>query len=86
MALSQCIGVSGYGCYSSCKVSIVILDSFAFINSALSSASADNSAKKLSIWHRMNIATLRCMGYLSCGFHPRDEFPDPWILSYLADK
>ena len=86
VALSQFIGVGGSGCPSSCKVSLMITDYFAFRNSAPSSASADDAATKLSIWHRVNIAPLRCMGCLSCGFHPRKKCPAARIFEFVADK
>ena len=44
------------------------------------------SAKNLIIWHSLNIAPLRCMGCLSCGFYPRKKFPAARMLAYLADK
>ena len=66
--LLQWICVGGCGCPSSCKVSPMILTSFAFRNSSPSSASAANSPTSLSIWNSVNIAPLRCMGCLSCGF------------------
>ena len=86
VALFQCIGVGGYGCPSSRKVSLMILDYFAFRDSAPSSASAVNSATNLSIWHKSNIAPLRCMGCLSCGFHPRKKFTAALLLASIADN
>ena len=49
VALLQWIGVGGCGCPSSYKLSLTMLDSFAFMNSAPSSSSAANAAKKVSI-------------------------------------
>ena len=86
VALSQCLWVGGWGCPSSRKISLMILDSFAFRNSAPSSASADNAANVFIIWHKVNITPLRCMGCLSCGFHPRKKFPAALLLASLADK
>ena len=86
MSLLQCIGVGGYGYLSSLKVSLMILVSFSFRNIAPNYASADDAATNLSIWHRVNIAPLRCMGCLSCGFHPRKKCSTAWILESLYDK
>ena len=86
VALSQFIGVGGSGCPSSCKVSPMILTSFAFRNSSPSSASAANSPTSLSIWNSVNIAPLRWMGCLSCGFYPRKKYPAARLLASHADK
>ena len=86
VVLSQFIGVDGCGCPISRKMSLVIVDYFKFRNSAPSSASAADAEKFLSIWHRVNIAPLRCMGCLSCGFHPRKKVPAARILESLAYK
>ena len=86
VTLELFIGVVSCGCSSSYQVSLMVFSSFPFINSALSSASTDNAAKNLSIWHRVNIAPLRCMGCLSYGFHPRNKCPAAMLLAYLADK
>ena len=86
VALLQCIGVGGCGCPISCKVIIIILDSFAFRNSAPISASASDAAINLSIWHKVNIAPLICMGCLSCGFHRRNKCPAALLIASLADK
>ena len=86
MSLLQCIGVGGYGYLSSLKVSLMILVSISFRNIAPNYASADDAATNLSIWHRVNIAPLRCMGCLSCGFHPRKKFTDTRLLASIADN
>ena len=86
MALSQFIGVCGCGCPSSSKVIIMILGSFSFRDSAPSYESAADAAKILSIWHRENIAPLRCLGCLPCGFHLRNKCPSDRLLEYLVDK
>ena len=49
VALSQCIEVGGCRCPSSRKVSLIILDYFAFSNSAPISAYSDNAATNLSM-------------------------------------
>ena len=86
VALSQFIGVVGCGCPGSCKVSLMILDCFAFRNSAPIYASGADAATNLSIWHRVNIDPLRFMGCLSCGFHLRNKFPASRLLESLYDK
>ena len=86
MALLQCIVVGGWGYHISCKVSLVILASFVFRNSALVSAYDANAAINSSTWHRVNSTPLRCMGFLSCGFRPRKKFPAAQRLAYLTDK
>ena len=86
VTLELFIVVVSCGCYSSYQVSLMVFSSFPFINSALSSASTDNAATNLSIWHRVNIAPLRFMGCLSCGFHPRKKCSTAWILESLSDK
>ena len=86
VAFSQCIGVDDCGCPCSCKASIVILAPFVFSNNATSSASTADAAANLSIWHTVNIYTLKCMGRLSCGFHPMKKCPSDLILAYLAGK
>ena len=62
VALLQWIGVGGYGCPSSRNVSLMILASFAFKNSAPSYASAANAATNLSIWNSENITPFKWMG------------------------
>ena len=64
----------------------MILSYFAFRKSAPSSASADDAATNFSMCHRLSIASLRCMGCLSFGFHPRKKFPAARLLASLADK
>ena len=64
----------------------MILDYFPLRNSAPSSASAANAATNLSIWHGVNIYSLRCMGCLSCGFHLRKKLLADQILASLSDK
>ena len=86
MALSQCIGVGGCGCPIYCKVSLMILSSFEFRNIAHISASTSDDTTNLSIWHRVNISPLRCMGCLSCGFRPRMKFPSDMLLESRDDK
>ena len=71
---------------SSRKVSITILSTFAFRNSAPISTSTADSAKFLSIWHRVNIDPLMCMGCLSFGFHPRKKCLAARIFASLADN
>ena len=77
---------SALGFSSSCKVILIILDYFLFRNSAPSSTSAADAATNFIIWHRVNIAPLRCMGCLSCGFHTRKKCPATRILEYLSDN
>ena len=64
----------------------MILAYFEFGNSDPSYASADYAATNLSMWHKANIAPLRCMRCLYCGFHPRKKFPADLILASLADN
>ena len=78
--------MSGSGSPSSHKVSLVILAYLVFRNSAPSSASAVGAATNLSIWHKENIAPVRYMGSLSCGFHKRKKCPSALLLAYLSDK
>ena len=86
MAVSQCIGVGVCGCPSYSKASIMILDYFLFRNSDPISASSADAVTNLSIWHRVNISPLMCMGCLSCGFHLRKNFPAYQFLASIADK
>ena len=78
--------MSGCSCPSSCIVNLMLLTSFSFRNRAPCSSSASNAATNLSIWQSVNIAPLRWVGCLSCGFHPRNKFPAAPILASLADK
>ena len=78
--------MGGCGCPSCRKVSLVILAYFAFSSSALGSDYAADAATNLSMWQSVNIAPLRCMGCLSCGFRPRKKFPAARMLASLADK
>ena len=84
--LPQCIGVGGFGCPSSCNISLMILAYFALKNSAPSSTSADDAAINLSIWHNVNISPFRWTGCLSCALHPRKKFPDAQLHADIADK
>ena len=84
VALLQCIGVGGGGCPSSCKLSVIVLDYFAFRDSARVLHLLPMLRR--SIWNRVNIVPFMCMGCLSCGFHPRNKCPAAWILASLADK
>ena len=59
---------------------------FAFSNRDPSSASSVDAATNFSIWHKVHIAPLRCLGCLSCGFRPRNKCPADLLLAYLADK
>ena len=86
MVLLQWIGVGVCGCPSSCKLSLLILFYFAFRKGTPSSASDANAATNLSIWHGVNIYSLRCMGCLSCGFHLRKKLLADQILASLSDK
>ena len=86
MALLQWIGVCGCGFPSSCKVSLVILASFAFRNSDPSSASADYAATNLIIRQSVNISPLRCMGCLPCVLRPRKKCLAAHLLGYLSGK
>ena len=60
--LLQWIGVGDCGYPISYNVSIMILASFAFKNSAPSYASAANAATNLSIWNSENITPFKWMG------------------------
>ena len=64
----------------------MILCYFSFRNSAPSSASASDAATNLSIWQSVNIAPLRYMGCLFCGFQPRKKCAAAMILESLYDK
>ena len=64
----------------------MVLAYFAFLKSAPSSTSAVNAAKTFSIWHSVNIAPFRLMGYLSCGVHHKKKCPADWLRVSLADK
>ena len=86
VALSQWIGLEICGCNSSPNVSFIILAYFAFKNISPSSTSAADAAKKLSIWKSVNIASLRWMWCLSCGFHTRKTFPAARLRESLSDK
>ena len=86
VASSQFIGLGGCGCPSSLKVSLMILDYFAFSNSSPSSSSAYNTVTNLSIWHMVNIAPFRCMGCLYCGFCLRKKCPTARIWVSLSHK
>ena len=74
------------GCPSSRNVSLVVLDCFSFKNNAQSCTSAADSATNLSIWHSVNIAPFRWMGWLFCGFRPRKKFLASMICAYLSDN
>ena len=65
VALSQCMGVGGCGCPISCRMSLMILTSCALRNRAPSSASAAEAATSLRTEHRLRIAPLRKIGWLS---------------------
>ena len=81
VTLLQWIEVGGYGFSRSHKVSLTILAYFAFRNSAPSSASSANNETNVSIWQSVNIAPLRIIRCLSCGFHPRIFFSSAQILA-----
>ena len=74
------------GCTSSFTFSLVILDYFAFRNTATSSTSDSDDVTNFSVWNNVNIAPLRCMGSLSCGFHLRKKFPDDLLLKSLDNE
>ena len=86
VALLQLIDVGGCRCPSSCNVSLMILSSFAFKNSAPSSASAAYAATNLSIRHSVDIAPFMWMGCLYRGFHTRKKCPAARLRASLADK
>ena len=85
MVLLQWIGVGVCGCPSSCKLSLLILFYFAFRKGTPSSASDADAATNLSIWYSVNIARLRCIGCLSCGFHPSNKCPAARLIESLSD-
>ena len=58
VVFSQCIVVGGCRFPSSCKLSIIILDYFAFRNSAPSSASDADATTHLSIWGAYTVVSI----------------------------
>ena len=86
VALSQWIGLEVWECPSYRTVSLNFFASFAFKKSAPNSAFADNAATKFRIVKRVKIASLRGMGCLSRGFHPRNKCPAARLHVSLDDK
>ena len=60
--------------------------SFEFKSSAPISASDDNAATNLNIWHSANIYPFRFMACLSCGVHPRNKYLAARFCASLDDK
>ena len=71
----MCIGVGGCGWPNSSSVMRMILASFAFKNSAPSSASAAEAATNFNILHKEWIAPFNLIGCPSTGTEPKKKCP-----------
>ena len=70
VALSQCIGILGWGCPRSSRVVLNIIPSWQFINNAPSSASAANATTYIKIAHNVWKAPYSLIGLPSLGSDP----------------
>ena len=86
VALSQCMGVGGYGWPSSSSTSLMIFASFAFKNIAPNSASTADAATNLRIVQNVRIGPFRRMGRLSSGCQLRKKWPAARLLTFLSER
>ena len=73
VVLSTWMGVEGCGWPNLCRVSLKILNSIAFMNSAPSSASAADAATNFKMVQLVRMAPLRKIGPPSFGIDPRKK-------------
>ena len=78
--------VGGCGCPSSCSISLITFASWAFKNSAPSSASAADAATSFSIKQVIIILPFKTMGSPSFGKLPRKKYPPARLLALAAVK
>ena len=74
----------GCGCPNSCNISRITFASWAFKNSAPSSASAADAATNFSIEHVIIMFPLRKIGSPSFGKLPRKKYPPALLLAFVA--
>ena len=86
VALSQCIGILGWGCSRFFRVVLNIIPSWQFINNALSSASAADATTHLKIEHNVWNAPFSLIGLQSLGTDPMKKWPHARLRAFGSLK